>query len=284
MSAANFRAQLNARFWLVFKYIWLTLGLVAVVVPPLSIFLTSFKTEREYQTTSALAAPENWLNFENYVTVFRDGNLATAFSNTGVILFVTLVLVTFMGTMAAYALSRFDFAGRKLILFAYIVAMVIPAVTTQVATFEVIRGMGLINNKLSVILLYSGVDVITIYIYLQFIKNIPKELDEAAIMEGANYFQIYWKIILPLLWPATATVIILKTIAVYNEFYLAFLYMPDESQRTVSTVLYGFTNIFGTNYSEISAGIIIIIIPSLIMFLIMQKQVFSGITNGAVKG
>jgi multiple sugar transport system permease protein len=157
-------------------------------------------------------------------------------------------------------------------------------VTTQVATFEVIRGLGLINTRWSVILLYSGVDAVTIFIYLQFMKAIPKDLDEAAIVEGANYFTIYWKLIFPLLWPATATVIILKVIFVYNEFYMAFLYMPDDSLRTVSTVLYGFTNLFGTNYAEISAGIIVIIIPTLIMFLTMQKQVFSGITHGAVKG
>jgi multiple sugar transport system permease protein len=271
-------------FWVCFKYITLLLGLLAVVIPPFAVLLASFKTEDEFQTTSALTPPQDWTNMENYITIFRDGNLGLAFFNTFVIMSAVLILVTLMSTMAAFVISRFDFRGRKLILFAYIVAMVIPAVTTQVATFEVIRGLGLINTRWSVILLYSGVDAVTIFIYLQFMKAIPKDLDEAAIVEGANYFTIYWKLIFPLLWPATATVIILKVIFVYNEFYMAFLYMPDDSLRTVSTVLYGFTNLFGTNYAEISAGIIVIIIPTLIMFLTMQKQVFSGITHGAVKG
>jgi multiple sugar transport system permease protein len=271
-------------FWVCFKYLTLFLGLLAVVIPPFAVLLASFKTEDEFLTTSALTPPQNWSNLENYITIFRDGNLGLAFFNTFIIMSAVLILVTLMSTMAAFVISRFDFRGRKLILFAYIVAMVIPAVTTQVATFEVIRGLGLINTRWSVILLYSGVDAVTIFIYLQFMKAIPRELDEAAIVEGANYFTIYWKLIFPLLWPATATVIILKVIFVYNEFYMAFLYMPDDSLRTVSTVLYGFTNLFGTNYAEISAGIIVIIIPTLIMFLTMQRQVFSGITHGAVKG
>ncbi len=274
----------SSLFWLGFKYVTLFFGLIAVFVPPFAVFLASFKTENEFQVTSALTAPQNWSNFENYITVFHKGNLGLAFFNTSVILIAVLALVTIMGTMAAYVISRFEFRGRKLILFAYIFAMVIPAVTTQVATFEVIRGLGLINTRWSVILLYSGVDVVTIFIYLQFMKAIPRALDEAAVLEGAGYFTIYWRVIFPLLWPATATVIILKTIFVYNEFYMAFLYMPDNSLRTVSTVLYGFTNLFGTNYAEISAGIVIIIIPTLILFLAMQKQVFSGITHGAVKG
>ena len=271
-------------FWFCFKYVTLLLGLTAVVVPPFAVLLASFKTESEFLETSALTPPESWTNFENYITIFRDGNLGLAFWNTFIIMSAVLILVTLMSTMAAFVISRFEFRGRKLILFAYLVAMVIPAVTTQVATFEVIRGLGLINTRWSVILLYSGVDAVTIFIYLQFMKAIPRDLDEAAIVEGANYFTIYWKLIFPLLWPATATVIILKVIFVYNEFYMAFLYMPDDSLRTVSTVLYGFTNLFGTNYAEISAGIIVIIIPTLLMFLMMQKQVFSGITHGAVKG
>jgi multiple sugar transport system permease protein len=278
------KQTLHSLFWFVFKYLTLLAALVAVIVPPFAVFLASFKSKEEFQTTPALALPSNWHNFENYIAVFREGNLGLAFFNTFIILIAVLVLVTLMGSMAAFVISRFEFRGRKLVLFAYLVAMVIPAVTTQVATFEIVRGLGLINTRWSVILLYSGVDAVTIFLYLQFMKSIPIELDEAALLEGASYFAIYWKVIFPLLWPATATVIILKTIFVYNEFYMAFLYMPDDSLRTVSTVLYSFSSVFMTNYAEISAGIIVIIIPTLVMFLVMQKQVFSGITNGAVKG
>ncbi|AJQ95559.1 carbohydrate ABC transporter permease [Gynuella sunshinyii] len=274
----------SSLFWWLVKYVTLLFAAMAVLVPPYAVVVTSFKTKEEYLATGAMVSPQNWFNFENYLTVFQQGHLGLAFLNTVIILISTLVIVVVMGTMVAYIVSRFEFRGRSVVLMAYIVAMVVPYVTTQVATFEIIRGLGLINNKLSLILLYSGVDVVTIYIYLQFARNIPKELDEAAIMEGAGYFTIYRKVIFPLLWPATATVVILKSIMIYNDFYLPFLYLTDQDQKTVSTVLYGFTNLFGTNYAEISAGIVLIVIPSLILFFVMQKQIFNGVTHGSVKG
>ncbi len=271
-------------FWTGFKYLTLFLAALFVLVPPYSVLMTSFKTLNEYYTTNKIGMPESFLNFDNYIRVFTDGDLGTAFTNTGIILLISLVLIIVLGTQVAYVLSRFEFKGKKLILLAYVVAMIIPSVTTQVATFEVIKGLNLINHKASIILLYIGADVVMIYVFLQFMKGIPLELDEAAKIEGASYFTIYWKIILPLLKPAIATIIILKTIYIYNDFYFPLLYLPEHSQVTVSTALYKFTSVFGTEWTTISAGIIIILIPSIIVFLLLQKQIYAGVTNGAVKG
>ncbi|WP_281071512.1 carbohydrate ABC transporter permease [Succinivibrio dextrinosolvens] len=271
-------------FWMTIKYITLIFASVAVLVPPYCVLMASFKTLDEYYNTSKVGLPESFLNFDNYVKVFSDGQLGLAFSNTGIILAISLVLTIILGTQVAFVLSRFDFRGKKLVLLAYVIAMVIPAITTQVATFEVIKGLNLINNKGSVILLYIGADVVMIYVFLQFMKGIPVELDEAAKIEGANYFQIYFKIILPLLKPAIATIIILRTIYIYNDFYFPLLYLTDESQKTVSTALFKFTSVFGTEWTTISAGVIIILVPSVVLFLLLQKQIYAGVTNGAVKG
>lgn len=271
-------------FWMTIKYITLIFASVAVLVPPYCVLMASFKTLDEYYNTSKVGLPESFLNFDNYVKVFSDGQLGLAFSNTGIILAISLVLTIILGTQVAFVLSRFDFRGKKLVLLAYVIAMVIPAITTQVATFEVIKGLNLINNKGSVILLYIGADVVMIYVFMQFMKGIPVELDEAAKIEGANYFQIYFKIILPLLKPAIATIIILRTIYIYNDFYFPLLYLTDESQKTVSTALFKFTSVFGTEWTTISAGVIIILVPSVVLFLLLQKQIYAGVTNGAVKG
>ncbi|USD67403.1 carbohydrate ABC transporter permease [Vibrio sp. SCSIO 43136] len=271
-------------FWTAFKYLTLFLASVAVLVPPYSVLMASFKTLDEYYATSKVGLPESFANFSNYIKVFTDGDLGLAFFNTGTILLVSLVFTIIFGTQVAYVLSRFEFRGKKLVLLAYVIAMVIPAVTTQVATFEVIKSLGLINNKASVVLLYIGADVVMIYVFLQFMKGIPVELDEAAKMEGASYFLIYRKIILPLLKPAIATIIILRTIFIYNDFYFPLLYLPESSQVTVSTALYKFTSVFGTEWTTISAGIVIILIPSIVIFLTLQKQIYAGVTNGAVKG
>jgi len=174
-------------FWLTFKYLTLALASLAVLVPPYSVLMASFKTLDEYYNTSKVGFPETFANFSNYVKVFTDGNLGLAFFNTGTILMISLFFTIVFGTQVAYVLSRFDFRGKKLVLLAYVVAMVIPAVTTQVATFEVIKSLGLINHKAAVVLLYIGADVVMIYVFLQFMKGIPVELDEAAKMEGASY-------------------------------------------------------------------------------------------------
>ncbi|WP_246225783.1 carbohydrate ABC transporter permease [Vibrio agarilyticus] len=271
-------------FWTIFKYFTLILASVAVLVPPYSVLMASFKSLDEYYATSKVSIPESFYNFDNYIKVFTDGDLGLAFFNTGSILLISLLFTIIFGTQVAYVLSRFEFRGKKIVLLAYVVAMVIPAVTTQVATFEVIKSLGLINNKASVVLLYIGADVVMIYVFLQFMKGIPVELDEAAKIEGASYFLIYRKIILPLLKPAIATIIILRTIFIYNDFYFPLLYLPEESQVTVSTALYKFTSVFGTEWTTISAGIVIILIPSVVIFLTLQKQIYAGVTNGAVKG
>ncbi|MDB1125337.1 carbohydrate ABC transporter permease [Vibrio algarum] len=246
--------------------------------------MASFKTLDEYYNTSKVGIPESFANISNYIKVFSDGDLGLAFMNTGTILLISLFFTIVFGTQVAYVLSRFEFRGKKLVLLAYVIAMIIPAVTTQVATFEVIKTLGLINNKASVILLYIGADVVMIYVFLQFMKGIPVELDEAAKIEGASYFLIYRKVILPLLKPAIATIIILRTIFIYNDFYFPLLYLPESSQVTVSTALYKFTSVFGTEWTTISAGIVIILIPSIVIFLALQKQIYAGVTNGAVKG
>jgi multiple sugar transport system permease protein len=271
-------------FWVGFKYLTLFLGSLAVLVPPYAVLMASFKSLDEYYDTSKVGLPDSFSNFDNYVKVFADGDLGLAFANTGTILAISLLFTIVFGTQVAYVLSRFNFRGKKLVLLAYVIAMVIPAVTTQVATFEVIKTLGLINHKASVILLYVGADVVMIYVFLQFMKGIPVELDEAAKIEGASYFLIYRTIILPLLKPAIATIIILRTIFIYNDFYFPLLYLPESSQVTVSTALYKFTSVFGTEWTTISAGIVIILIPSIVVFLLLQKQIYAGVTNGAVKG
>ncbi len=284
---ARFKAKLHDPrwvFWVVFKYITLLMAAIAVIVPPYCVLMASFKTLDEYYNTSKVGLPETFMNFSNYIKVFQEGNLGLAFGNTGIILAVSLVLTIMFGTQVAYVLARFDFRGKKLVVGAYLIAMIIPAITTQVATFEIIKALGLINNKGSVILLYIGADVVMIYVFLQFMKGIPMELDEAAKIEGATYLQIYMKIILPLLKPAIATIIILRTIYIYNDFYFPLLYLPEPSQVTVSTALYKFTSIFGTEWTTISAGVIIILVPSIVVFLLLQKQIYAGVTNGAVKG
>ena len=133
------------------------------------------------------------------------------------------------------------------------------------------------------IILYIGTDIISIYIFIQYLNNISYSLDESAIIDGANYFTIYFKIILPLLKPAIATVLIIKIVGVYNDFYTPQLYMPSEELAVVSTSLYRFMGPYGAKWEIIFAGIVICIIPTLIIFISLQKYIYNGLVNGSVK-
>ncbi len=273
----------RARLTNVAVYLSLVAACVVTVLPLLSIFMTSLKTDREVNSTGPLTPPGNWFNVSNYVTAFTQGNMLTGFLNTAIILAVSITGTIIIGSMTAYAIDRFTFRLRGLVVLAFLLATLVPAVTTQVATFQVINVMGLFDTRWSAILLYMGTDIVSIYVFLQFIRGIPVALDEAARLDGASSFTIYRRIILPNLKPAIVTVVIIKGINVYNDFYIPFLYMPSANLGTVSTSLFRFKGPFGAHWEDISAGAVIVIVPTLVIFLALQRYIYNGFTSGAVK-
>jgi multiple sugar transport system permease protein len=209
--------------------------------------------------------------------------MLTAFGNTAFILIVSIGGTVLIGSMTAYAIDRFDFRLKKLVVGLFLFATLVPSVTTQVATFQVVNYLGLFDTRWAPIALYMGTDIISIYIFLQFIRGIPIALDEAARIDGASSFGIYRKVIFPLLKPAIATVVIIKGIAIYNDFYTPFLYMPSDNLSVISTSLFRFQGPFGAHWEDISAGTILVILPTLVVFLALQRFIYNGFTAGATK-
>lgn len=273
----------NIDIFIILKYTVIIVAALTATIPIVVVFFASFKTGTEMLETGPLGIPHNILNFSNYITAFIDGKMLTGFINTTVLLVISLSGAILLGTMVAYVISRFDFKLKKIILGAFLLATLIPGVTTQVATFQIIEGLGLFNTRMAAIILYLGTDIIAIYIFIQFINGISISLDEAAMMEGASYLTIYSQVILPLVKPAIVTVMIIKGIAIYNDFYIPFLYMPRKDLQVVSTALFKFMGPFGAHWEIISAAIIIAIIPTLIIFLFLQKYIYNGFTAGSVK-
>ena len=276
-------SQLNQLITTSLKYGSLLLGVFIALLPLVVIFLASLKTGDELTSTSLLAPPQNWFNFANYEKAFTQGRMMQGFINTSIILAISITGTILLGTMAAYAIDRFQFRFRSVVIFLFLMATLVPGVTTQVATFQIVNALGLFNTRWSVILLFLGTDIISIYIFIQFLRSISHEIDEAALIDGASYFTIYWRIILPLLKPAIVTVIIIKGVAIYNEFYLPFLYMPKRTLGVISTTLFKFKGPYGSEWEVISAGVMIAIVPTLLIFLALQKYVYNGLTQGSVK-
>ncbi|MFE5998217.1 carbohydrate ABC transporter permease [Streptomyces sp. NPDC056454] len=267
----------------VLKYLSLLVASAVVLVPLIVVLLTSLKTESEVASSGPLSLPGDWFNFANYATAIEQGAMLRAFGNTTLILVISTVGTVLIGSMTAYAIDRFQFRLKKLVMGLFLLATLVPSVTTQVATFQVIDDLGAFNSRWAPILLYTGTDIVSIYIFLQFIRSIPVSLDEAARIDGANSWTIYRKIILPMLRPAIATVVIVKGIAIYNDFYVPFLYMPDPELGTISTALFRFKGPFGAHWETISAGTIVVIVPTLIVFLALQRFIYSGFAAGSTK-
>ena len=265
------------------KYASLILAAIIVIVPLLVVLFAAFKPLNEFSISGKLAIPKSFLYFENFKVAFKDGGMITGFKNTVIIMAFSLTGTIIFGAMVAYVLNRFEFVGKKLVLGAYLGAMLVPMVTTQVATFQIINFLGLYGKLGAPIVLYLGADVMSLYIMLLFMESISVSLDEAAMLEGASIPFIFFRIILPNLKPAIATVAIIRGVAIYNDFYIPFLYLPDENKRTLSTTLYKFMGPYGGQWNIICAGIILIMIPTTVIFLSMQKYIYSGFVNGSVK-
>ena len=266
------------------EYLALLLACFIALLPLVSSFMISFKTADEYATTNAMTPPANWLNFGNYVQVWTDGDMPRAFLTSASVVVVVVIVSVLMGSMLAYVLNRFRFPGNSLIRNLFLIATLIPGIAMQVTTYQIMSDLNLINSIWGYMILLSGTDVISIYIFLQYFENLDGALDESAVLEGCTYFGVFFKILLPLTKPAIITVAVLKGVGVYNEYYNANLYLQSNSWRTISTALYSFSGPFKSSYNIICAGVLLTLIPSLIVFLLFQKQVYAGLASGSVKG
>ena len=267
------------------KYTSLILLTFISILPTVSTVITALKTKEEYASTNVMTPPRSWVYFSNFVTAWKDADMGLAFINTFIILAFVLIASIMFGAMLAYILSRFKFRGNELIRNLFLFATLIPGIATQVTVYQIMHTLGFINTLHGYIILMTGTDVISIYIFIQFFENIPVSLDESAIIDGCTYYGVFFRILFPLLKPAIITCMILKGVSTYNEYYMSNLYLQNKTKFvTVSTSLYTFTGPYGNQYNYICAGVIITILPALIIFILCQKQIYSGLTQGAVKG
>ncbi|SDB62076.1 MULTISPECIES: carbohydrate ABC transporter permease [unclassified Butyrivibrio] len=264
-----------------FIYLLLSIGVIGVFAPLFIILNVSLKSNDEYMMKGVYSIPENLFNVQNYIRAFNEGNFVTGFINTGILVVISVPLAILFGTMVAYILSRYDFKCKMIVYMAFLVPTFIPGMTVTIATFQIIKALGLYNSLLAGIILYIGTDIMQIYIFIQFINQIPKALDESARIDGASRIQIYYKIILPQLKPAIATTVILKMLGIYNDFFTPYMYMPKV--KTAATGLYSFSGDKLAEWPLMSAAIILVAVPTIIIYVFLQKYIISGVTDGAVK-
>lgn len=257
---------------------------VIVLAPILLTLFASLKTKTDMTTTSPLLLPalEN-ITFENFKEVLSNKYLLMGFKNTGIILVVSLIFNVMFGTITAFIIERFQFKGKKIVVALFFAGMLIPTFVTEIARFRIINAMHLYNTLGAPIIIYVASDLMQLYIYRQFISGLSVSLDEAALLDGCSYFGLFFKIILPLLSPATATVCIIKAINIINDMYIPYLYMPKTKLRTLTTFLMDYANAQQGSWQTLAAGIIIIMVPTILLYVFFQKYILAGVAAGAVK-
>lgn len=261
------------------------LAMVAVVLAPIVLVLfAAFKTKADMVKISPLLLPpKSRITLENFQKVLNDKYLLIGFKNTGIILVVSIFFNVLFGTITAYIIERFEFRFKKVIVALFFAGMLIPTFVTEIARFKIINGLHLYNTLGAPIIIYVASDLMQLYIYRQFISTLPVSLDESALLDGCGYFGLFVRIIFPLLAPATATVVIIKAINIINDMYIPYLYMPKNGLRTLTTFLMNYANAQQGSWQSLAAGIIIIMLPTILIYLFFQKYILAGIAAGAVK-
>jgi trehalose/maltose transport system permease protein len=265
-------------------YLLVAAIVVFAVFPFYYAIVTSLKTSTELFSVSYF--PVKW-DFGNYVGVFRDNPFATNLWNSVIVAVVTVVVSLFLGITAAYALARIRFRGRSLLLLTILGVSMFPQIAVLSGMYQMIRALGLYNHLAALVLSYMIFTLpFTVWVLTTFMRELPKELEEAAILDGASPWVIVTRVFMPLMWPALVTTGLLAFIAAWNEFLFALTFTLTNDKRTVPV---GIATMSGASAHElpwgnIMAASVIVTLPLVLLVLIFQRRIVSGLTAGAVKG
>lgn len=261
----------------------LLLTAVIFLIPFYFMFVQSIKSKKEANRLSISWPTE--LHFENYIEVFKHGNyqLVTAFKNSAILTLFTVLGLLVTGAMAGYVIQRRKGKLMTAIQSTIMLGLMIPA--SILPTIRMLQSMGIYKTMFSMVMIEIALQTpFTIMLYRGFMASIPVDLEEAASIDGCNRWQIFQKIIFPLLKPIQATIIILVGVQTFNDFTNPLYFLPGAANTTVQLTLYSYKGQMASSYNLLFADIIIITVPMLILFLIFNKRIVAGMVAGAVKG
>ena len=266
--------------------LWISLALVALiwVAPFIFIIFTSLKSTAEVMNSSAFAPPTDPL-FSNYASAWTRGRFSTTFFNSAIITLIKVPLGLIISAMAAYALAKIEFKGSKLLLLLILFGTMIPFQVMLAPLFTLVNSLKLIDTYPGVILPYLAFGVpYQVFILHGFFRGLPKELSEAARIDGASHFVIFWRIFLPVSLPVLAALLILDFVSTWNEFAMALVLLQDRDMWTLPLGLSAFQGQFSRDYGQLNSAIVMTVLPATLVYLIFQRYFVSGLTSGAVKG
>ncbi len=264
--------------------VYLVLGLygLTVVYPVVLMILSSFKDSREI-FTSPFTLPSSWSPV-NYIEAWTQGNFSSYFFNSVWVTGVSVVLVLVLGSLAAYPLGRYAFRGKAFLALYFLAGLMLPIRLGILPLFFLMRTLGLLNTPWSLVAVYvaSGLPF-TIFVLSNFFETLPRELEEAARLDGAGEFRIYAQVMLPLVRPALATVAIFNFIPWWNDFFFPLIFIRAEQYKTLPLGLFSFFGEHQNDWALLFAGLTLTTLPLLIVYLFASRQIIKGLTSGALK-
>lgn len=251
------------------------------IVPLLMMVLGSFKTQGEALHMD-LSFPRQFL-LDNYIHVIKTGNILRGYKNSIIVTVFSVVLVIFFGAMLGIIVSRRK--DRKANLIYYFFLFGLTATMQMVTTYSLMLKLNMYGQYLGVILIFTAVNLpFAVLTFSSFVTGIPREIDEAAIIDGCGTFFLIFKVLLPIMKPATVTNLIIAAIGIWNNFQVPLYLMSSSERTTIPMMIFNFYGLYSRNWNYVFAALVITVLPIIILYLVLQKYIIEGMTAGAVKG
>jgi raffinose/stachyose/melibiose transport system permease protein len=236
---------------------------------------------RDSHDTSSPVAPTTALTWKNYANAWHQGGLPGAIANSTIVVVVSVAVIVVVSAMAAYPLARVTARWSRWLFLIVMLGLLLPFQLALIPLYQTIRGLHLLGSVWSLVLFYSGLQVpFSTFLYAGFLRAMPHEYEEAALIDGASPAQAFRRVVFPLLRPVTGTVVILNAIFVWNDFLTPLLYLSGSNQPTIPVAIFGFIGQYSAQWNLVFAGLVIAMLPVLIVYFFLQRHIIKGFSGG----
>ncbi|MNS48186.1 L-arabinose transport system permease protein AraQ [compost metagenome] len=272
--------QKSSSSWL--KFIGLTLVLILFIIPFVFLLINSFK-ENKAITSNPLSLPAS-LNFDNYLNAYEKMSFLTAFTNSLIITVLSVLFISLFAAMTAHYFVRHNTKINQYIFLLMVASMIIPFQAIMIPLVKIYGSINMLDSKWALIYMYIGFgSSLAVFIYHGFVKGIPAELEEAAMIDGCTRIQTFFRIVFPVLLPTTVTIAILNVLWIWNDFLLPSLVLVNQEERTLPLSTYNFYGTYSVDFGPLMASLVLTILPIIVIYLFAQKYIIQGVMQGSIK-
>ena len=257
----------------------LMIAITAVFAFPLYVLVNI--SLRESNDPASPSAPTTAPTLDNYTDAWQQAGLAGAIANSVIVTVLSVLIVVFVSSTAAYTLARVTARWSRAAFLVFMLGLLLPFQLALIPLYLTMNDLGLLGTLWSLVLFYSGLQVpFTTFLYVGFMRVLPRFYEEAAILDGCGPVQLFRRVVFPLLRPVTGTAVILNAIFIWNDFLTPLLYLQGSDQQTIPVAVYGFVGQYFSNWPLVFAGLVIGVLPILVVYFVMQRRIIVGFTGG----